>query len=176
MIGLPDEKEEDLDAIIDFSLAVSELRKKTGKPPAGVNISINTLIPKPHTALQWLKMEDLEVIKRKQEYLREKAKKHKRLTLSFHNRSMSIIEGILSRGDRRLSEVILAAHKSGAKFDAWSTYFDFDKWMAAFANAGIDPQFYLGQKDTKDLLPWDFIYTGIDKETLIAEFNKTIAI
>ena len=176
MIGLPGEKEEDLDGIIDFSLAVSELRSKAGKPPAGVNISINTLIPKPHTALQWFKMEGLEAIKRKQEYLREKAKKHKRLVLSFHNRAMSIIEGILSRGDRRLSEVILAAHQSGAKFDAWSTYFDFDKWMGAFASVGIDPQFYLGQKDTKDLLPWDFIYTGINKETLIAEFNKTIAI
>ncbi len=176
MIGLPDEKDEDLDAIIDFSLQVSELRKKTGRPAAGVNISINTLIPKPHTPLQWLPMLDSDTLKIKQEYLREKAKRHKRLKLSFHHRSMSIIEGILSRGDRRLSEVILTAFKSGAKFDAWSNYFSFDKWMEAFAHSGIDPQFYLAQKETKDPLPWDFIDIGIDKEILIAEFNKTIVI
>ena len=174
MIGLPGEKDEDLDAIIDFSLAVSELRRKAGKPPAGVNISINALIPKPHTALQWLKMEDADTLKRKQEYLREKARKHKRLVLNFHNRSMSIIEGILSRGDRRLSEVVLSAFKSGAKFDAWSNYFDFQRWMRAFADSGIDPWFYLGQKELKDILPWDFIDTGIDKEFLATEFNKSV--
>lgn len=176
MIGLPQETNEDLDAIIDFSLRVSELKRKTGKGPAGVNISVNTLIPKPHTALQWLKMEPLDSIKGKQEYLKEKAKKHKRLVLSFHNRSMSIIEGILSRGDRRLSGVILSAFQKGAKFDAWSGYFDFDKWMAAFTELGVDPGNYLGQKDPGDLLAWDFIDTGIAREMLESEFNKTIAI
>lgn len=176
MIGLPDEREEDLDAIIDFSLQVSELRKKTGRPRAGVNISINALIPKPHTPLQWFPMQDLDMLKIKQEYLREKAKGHKRLKLSFHHRSMSIIEGILSRGDRRLAEVILGAFKEGARFDAWSNCFSFDKWMQAFTNSGIDPRFYLEQKDTQDPLPWDFIDTGIAKERLISEFNKTIAI
>ncbi|MFA5095713.1 MAG: TIGR03960 family B12-binding radical SAM protein [Candidatus Omnitrophota bacterium] len=175
MIGLPGEKEEDLDAIIDFSLRVSELRKKSGRPAAGVNISINTLIPKPHTALQWLAMEDSDTIRRKQEYLREKTKRHRRLVLHFHNRPMSIIEGVLSRGDRRLSPVILAAFKAGAKFDAWSNYFDFDRWMAAFADSGIDPWFYLRQKELSAILPWDFIDTGIAKDALAAEFNKTIA-
>ena len=176
MIGLPGEKDEDLDAIIDFSLRVSELRKKTGKPPAGVNISVNALIPKPHTALQWLGMEDLQTLRDKQEYLRQKAKRHKRLALSFHGGSMSVIEGLLSRGDRRLSEVILAAFKSGAKFDAWSNYFSFDKWMAAFAGSGIDPQFYLDKKEPDCILPWDFIDTGISREMLMAEFNKVVAL
>ncbi|MFH0855696.1 MAG: TIGR03960 family B12-binding radical SAM protein [Candidatus Omnitrophota bacterium] len=175
MIGLPQENNDDLDAIIDFSLRVSELRRKSGMGPAGVHISINTLIPKPHTALQWLKMEPLESIKNKQEYLREKARKHRRFVLSFHNRSMSIVEGMLSRGDRRLSEVILAAFKRGAKFDAWNNSFDFDKWMNAFIDAGIDPGSYLGQKDPGDILPWDFIDTGVKRELLEAEFNKTVA-
>lgn len=175
MIGLLDEKEEDLDAIIDFSLRVSELKRGPGRGPAQVNISINTLIPKPHTPLQWLSMQELEAIKAKQEYLREKAKRHKRLKLSFHNRSMSAIEGILSRGDRRLSEVILRAFKSGAKFDAWINYFDFDKWMKAFTDSGVDPWFYLKQKELKSGLPWDFIDIGYPKETLCAEFNKCVA-
>ncbi|MCX5695527.1 MAG: TIGR03960 family B12-binding radical SAM protein [Candidatus Omnitrophica bacterium] len=176
MIGLPQEKDEDLDAIIDFSVKVSELRKKAGKGAAGVNISINTLIPKPHTPFQWLKMQDLEAIKNKQEYLRQKAKRHKRLVLSFHNSSMSIIEGVFSRGDRRLSEVILKAFESGAKFDAWSNHFDFARWQAAFRNCGLDMQFYLDKKELNSPLPWDFIDTGIDSKTLVAEFNKTIAI
>jgi len=175
MIGLPQETNEDLDAIIDFSVRVSELRRRAGQGPAGVNISINTLIPKPHTALQWLKMEPPDSIKAKQEYLREKAKKHRRLVLNFHNRSMSIIEGILSRGDRRLSEVILAAYKKGAKFDAWSNYFDFSKWMAAFADSGIGPMSYLEQKDPKNTLAWDFIDTGVSRDLFAAEFNKVIA-
>ena len=173
MIGLPQEKDEDLDAIIDFSLAVSELRKKAGRPAAGVNVSINALIPKPHTPLQWLRMQDLEALRNKQEYLRQKAKKHKRLVLSFHSGSMSILEGLLSRGDRRLSEVIAAAFKSGAKFDAWSNYFNFDKWMAAFSACGIDPQFYLNRKKLDCILPWDFIDTGIAKESLFSEFNES---
>ncbi|MDD2679540.1 MAG: TIGR03960 family B12-binding radical SAM protein [Candidatus Omnitrophica bacterium] len=176
MIGLPGEKEEDLDAIIDFALKVSELRKKSGKPAAGVNVSINTLIPKPHTALQWFPTQDLEEIKRKQDYLREKAKKSKRLNLSFHNAAMSILEGVLSRGDRKLSTVIYAAFKGGARFDAWSNYFNFDRWLSAFSDLNIDPQFYLAQKETKDILPWDFIDTGIAKDALIAEFDKTVAI
>ena len=176
MIGLPTEKEEDLDAIIDFAWRVSELRKKSGQPAAGVNVSINTLIPKPHTALQWFPMLTLEEIKSKQDYLREKAKKHKRLNLSFHNRSMTILEGVLSRGDRRLSDVIYAAFKNGAKFDAWSNYFHFEKWLAAFESLKIDPLVYLGQKEINAILPWDFIDTGIAKDVLVSEFNKTIAL
>ncbi|MDD5519013.1 MAG: TIGR03960 family B12-binding radical SAM protein [Candidatus Omnitrophica bacterium] len=176
MIGLPSEKEEDLDALIDFARRVSELRKNTGKPAAGVNVSINTLIPKPHTALQWFAMPDLEEIRSKQDYLREKAKKYRRLNLSFHNRAMSILEGILSRGDRRLSEAIYTAFKGGAKFDAWSNYFNFEKWLTAFRDLKIDPRFYLKQKDIEDILAWDFIDTGMAKDALIAEFDKIIAI
>jgi radical SAM family uncharacterized protein len=176
MIGLPGESIEDLDAIIDFSLKVSELRREAGKGAAGVNISINTLIPKPHTPMQWLNMSEEEEIRHKQEYLRQRAKKYRRLDLSFHNRPMSIIEGVLSRGDRRLSSVILGAFKKGAKFDAWSAHFNFDLWVAAFSEAGIDPKSYLTQKDPGSFLPWDFIDIGIDKELLLSEFNKTIAI
>ena len=169
MIGLPGEKVEDLDAIIDFSLRVSELKREAGKGAALVNISINTLIPKPHTPMQWLEMPGLEIIKNKQEYLRARAAKFKRLNLSFHNRSMTILEGVLSRGDRRLSEVVLAAFKRGAKFDAWSNYFNFDKWLAAFGDARLDPQFYLEAKERDGILPWDFIDVGVGKELLASE-------
>ena len=182
MIGLPHEKEADLDSIIDLANRVSQLRRKINQRSAQVNISVNTLIPKPHTPLQWFGMQDLAGIKIKQEYLRSKVKKYlpagrqEKLIFSFHNRYMSFLEGILSRGDRRLSEAILNAFKKGARFDAWSNYFVFDKWVSAFKELNIDPVSYLKEKSENELLPWDFIDIGINKETLLAEFKKTIAI
>jgi len=175
MIGLPYEQDNDLDAVLDFANTVSELRKKVNQRPAQVNISINTLIPKPHTAFQWLKMEDPQSIKDKFDYLKRKMK-NKRLRLSFHNRYMSFMEGVLSRADRRLSEVIMGAFRRGARFDAWGNYFVFDKWLASFDEAGIDPYFYLKRRNKEDVLPWDFIEVGITKEALLKEFNKVVDI
>jgi radical SAM family uncharacterized protein len=176
MIGIPYEEQKDLDGIIDFSMRVSELRRKAGKAPAQINISVNTLIPKPHTPLQWFAMENLENIKDKQDYLKSKAGKQRRLELNFHDRHMSFLEGVLSRGDRMLSEVIYSAFKAGARFDAWSNYFSFEKWLDAFKALDIDPQAYLKEKSIEEPLPWDFVDVGINKESLIAEFNKTVDI
>jgi radical SAM family uncharacterized protein len=176
MIGLPQEGDSDLDAIIDFSSNVSRVRKDVGKPPAQVNISINNLIPKPHTALQWSSMQNLESIRHKQEYIRNRVKREKRIKLSFHEPRMSFLEGILSRGDRKLAEVISLAFKNGARLDAWGNYFNFDLWDAAFKESGVNPEFYLKEKTVDEVLPWDFIDTGIDKSILVDEFNKSIAI
>lgn len=175
MIGLPFEKQVDLDGIIDLATRVSDLRKEISSRSAQVNISINTLIPKPHTALQWLKMEDASSIKNKQEYLRAKTRNRK-LVFSFHNRDMSFLEGVLSRGDRRLSEVIYLAFKKGCRFDAWSNYFCFEKWEAAFKEADIDPALYLKERTTDELLAWDFIDLGVNKEALLEDFKKLVAI
>jgi len=171
MIGLPYEELQDLDGIIDFVIRVSELRKKMHKNPAWVNISINTLIPKPHTPFQWLKMQDLDSIKYKQDYLKSKVR-NRRLKLSFHNRYMSFLEGVFSRGDRRLSQVISCAFKRGARFDAWENHFRFSQWEAAFLESNIDPNFYLQDKSRDEFLPWDFLDIGISKESLRSEFEK----
>ena len=173
MIGLPFETDADLDAIVDFSQKVSDLRRKTAKGPAEVNISINTLIPKPHTAFQWFGMLSLEEMERKRSYLRSKIK-NRRLKLNFHDSKTSILEGILSRGDIRLSNVVLRAFRKGAKFDAWSDHFDFQKWMDAFRDAGVDPYAYLNEKQRNMPLPWDLLDIGIDKDSLEREFNKLI--
>lgn len=175
MIGLPTEEEKDLDAIIGFANQVSELRKKINQRPAQVNISINTLIPKPHTPFQWLKMQDLESVRYKQGYLKRKIRNNK-LKLSLHNPDMGFLEGVLSRGDRRLSEVILRAFSKGAKFDAWDNYFMLDKWLDAFKESGINPNFYLREKSKDEVLPWDFLDMGISKEELIREANLAIAL
>ncbi|MDD5166583.1 MAG: TIGR03960 family B12-binding radical SAM protein, partial [Candidatus Omnitrophica bacterium] len=174
MIGLPYEEEKDLDAIIDFSIRVSELSRKLTRRPAQVNISVNTLIPKPHTPLQWFAMQGLEEIKYKQDYLRSKTK-NKRLKLDFHNRFMSVLEGVLSRGDRRLSQVILRAFKDGARFDAWNNYFVFDKWANAFDQSHIDYNSYLSQRPQEEVLPWSFLDTGIAGDYLSSEFKKIVA-
>jgi len=181
MIGLPFEREEDLDGIIDLSTQALELRKKVAKRSAQVNpaparrgwvnISINTLVPKPHTPFQWLKMESIESIKYKQDFLKRKIR-NKRLRLSLHNPYMSFLEGVLSRGDRKLSEVIFNAFTKGARFDAWDNYFVFDKWMNAFKESDIDPNFYLQDKSKEEFLPWDFLDVGIGKDTLIQEADK----
>ncbi|MBU0709144.1 MAG: B12-binding domain-containing radical SAM protein, partial [Candidatus Omnitrophica bacterium] len=145
------------------------------RAPAEVKISINPLVPRPHTPLQWFSMETIKELKLKEDYLRKRTRSG-RLKLSFHDPRMSFLEGVLSRGDRRLSEVILRAFRNGARFDAWNDQFCFDKWLLAFEECGVDPNFYTNQRSREEILPWDFIHTGIDKEMLVEEFNKTIAI
>ncbi len=174
LIGLPNEKDEDLDGIIDFSRRASEAKRKTSGSSALINISVNGLIPKPHTALQWLPMQSMESLKQKEDYLRNH-NRNKRLKFSFHNRQMGYLEGILSRGDRKLSRVIKSAYKKGARFDAWSNYFSLEIWLEAFKQENIDPDTYLQGIPTDQALAWDFLDLGIEKDALILEFNKSVA-
>lgn len=174
MVGIPHEEEIDIEAIVSFAARVSELRRKVAKSAAQVNISVNTLIPKPHTPFQWLKMEDLEAIKSRSDFLKEKIK-NRRLKLNFHDPRMTILEGLLCRGDRRLSGVIELAFRKGARFDAWQDHFSYDTWMDAFREANLDPAFYLREKPKDEILPWDFLDCGISKEELIRETDKVIA-
>lgn len=174
LIGLPGEEPKDLDAIINLAVSASELKRKIKGSCAQINISVNPLIPKPHTPFQWLKMEPILKLEEKQSYLRSHCK-NRRLKFNFHNFKMGFLEGVLSRGDRKLGRVILSAYKKGARFDAWSNYFSFDKWQEAFLEQKIDPQAYLDEKSPEAILPWGFIDTGISQEDLLIEFNKSIA-
>ena len=120
-------------------------------------------------------MESIATIREKQSFLRSYCK-NKRFKLNFHNLEMGFIEGVLSRGDRLLGKVILAAYRKGARFDAWPNSFSFAKWQEAFSETGLDAEGYLSEKSTSQLLPWDFIDAGIKKEDLIDDFNKSIVI
>ena len=170
MLGLPFEELVDLDGIIEFSTRVSELKRKVNGSPARVNLSVNAFIPKPHTPLFWSRMQGIEEIREKQAYLLARIK-NRRLAVSFHDPRMSFVEGILSRGDRRLSSVILNAYLKGARFDAWGNYFSFQKWQDAFNEELIDPGFYLRPRTPEEILPWDHINVGVSRKTLIEEFN-----
>ena len=176
MIGLPGETQEDLDGIVGLSRQVSELKRKVEKGAGNLNISVATFIPKPHTPFQWLPMDDVEKIKSKQQYLSSRIKAlGPKFKISFHDSRMSFVEGVMSRGDRRLAEVIFKAWKKGAKFDAWSDSFNAQFWLDAFQEADIEPDFYLvRQRGGDEALPWDFIDIGIDRETLSGELEKAL--
>jgi len=173
MIGLPQEEREDLDKIIEIVKKTSQLRRQVSRHPAQVTISINTLIPKPHTSFQWFGMEKQENIRAKQDYLRSKLR-DKRIKLDFHNPEVSFLEGVLSRGDRRLSKVIRSAFGKGARFDGWYEHFQIDRWQESFSQQEIDPFLFLGPKSKTAQLPWDFLEMGIDRDKLLADYNKII--
>jgi hypothetical protein len=100
---------------------------------------------------------------------------HKSLRYNWHEADVSVLEGVLARGDRRVSRVILEAYRRGCLFDSWSECFDNDKWMAAFCAAGVDPAFYnLRERSLDELLPWDFIDTGVTKEFLKREWKRAM--
>ncbi|MCM8795510.1 MAG: TIGR03960 family B12-binding radical SAM protein [Candidatus Omnitrophica bacterium] len=174
MVGLPEETTEDLDAIIEFAHRASWLRNEVQHRPAWINISVNTLIPKPHTPFQWYRMIKLEEIISKRNYLKNKIKKYQRLKLNFHNPYMSILEAVFSRGDRRLSRVILLAFRKGARFDAWEDGFNFSLWQEAFKEAALDYEFYLKERSKDEILPWEFLDIGISKDLLWRKFEKSI--
>jgi radical SAM superfamily enzyme YgiQ (UPF0313 family) len=174
MTGLPTEEEADLDAIIGLINRTSEARKKISGHPAWVNVSINTLIPKPHTSFQWCGMGGLEEMREKQRYLKSRIK-NKRVKFNFHNPEMSFMEAVFSRGDRRLGKVIRAAFAKGARFDGWENHFNFSLWQEAFREAQVDPEFYLRGKSSAELLPWDFLDSAVQREILLKDYNKIIA-
>ncbi len=173
MIGLPQEEREDLDKIIEIVKKTSQLRRQVCRGPAQVTVSINTLIPKPHTSFQWFGMEKEENIRAKQDYLRSKLR-DKRIKVDFHNPEVSFLEGVLSRGDRRLSKVIRSAFAKGARFDGWFEHFQIERWQESIREQEIDPLVFLGHKPKEALLPWDFLEMGIDRDKLLGDYNKII--
>lgn len=176
MIGLPTETEQDLIEIRDLCVKLSKLKKEYGGHPAQLNVTISNFIPKPHTPFQWQGMDSTLRLLEKQNFLRDLFRSSRGLIhLKFHKREASFLEGVLARGDRRLSQAILFAFEAGAKFDAWDDLFNFSLWMEAFARAGIDPNDYLKPKPYSSSLCWDFIDMGIPKESLIKESQSAFS-
>lgn len=170
MTGLPNETQEDVEAIAHFARRVSSARKEAAGASAGVNISINTVVPKPHTPFQWFRMDSLERMEETQRFLLSKLNSRK-IKVSFHDRPMNFLEGVFSRGDRRLSAAIKRAYAKGCRFDGWSEHFNFTAWMEAFEETGCDTEVYVRQRGIDELLPWDFIDVGIPKSALLREYR-----
>lgn len=171
MLGLPTETEEDLSGICELSKKILAIGKGRTKR-ARVTVNLATFIPKPHTPLQWEKQITIDETIQKQKFIKANLKV-RGIEVRWHQAQASFLEGVFSRGDRRLSKVIEKAWELGARLDAWSEHFKFDLWLKAFAECGIDPNQYLKERKTDESLPWDIVDTGVPKETLLNAKNKS---
>ena len=176
MQGHPTETDEDLAKIPELAhRVVSEFYKNPNRPRGRqpqVTISVSPFIPKPFTAFQWEPQDTLEEMLRKQEYVGSCVRDRK-VKYNHHDARTCVIEAVLARGDRRLSAALYEACRRGFRFDAWSEYFDYDKWMEVFAAVGIDPAFYANRRFGLDeVLPWDVIDCGVTKAFLKRERAK----
>ncbi len=180
MLGLPGEEDSDVTAIPDLANEIAALYydtvpKEQRQGRCNINISTSFFVPKPFTPLQWARMYPPKEYLRKAHLVKETMQQelnHKSLSYQYHQADATIMEGIFARGDRRIGKVILAAYKDGACFDAWSEYFDMNRWMRCFADCGIDPDFYtMRERNDDEIFPWDFIDTGVSKQFLLREWH-----
>ena len=171
MLGLPTETEEDIHAIVSLVEKVRARGKNAcGRKPQ-LRLSFSTFVPKPHTPFQWVAMDDEEKINAKQEILKSSLHR-KGIRLSWQDTDTSLLEAVLSRGDRRLGKVIHKAWQMGAVLDGWSEHFNYEIWRKAFQEAGIDPDFYARrQRPLDEVLPWQHIDSGISADFLKREYK-----
>jgi len=164
MIGLPTETYDDLDAMIS-------LCRRAAGFGVSIKVAVSPFVPKPQTPFQWEAQDDLQVIRDKIGHL-NKGLKSARVQFKWHDPESSALEGILSRGDRRLAEAIEAAWRKGCKFDQWSEHFSWPKWQEALAESGTDSAIYTGARDPGQPLDWDHIDYGVSQKFLLAERER----
>ncbi len=175
MIGLPTEREEDLQGIVDIVRSVKDLHRAYGTSKL-LNISVSTsvFIPKPLTPFQWEAQIPLEAMLEKQAWLRERLR-IKNVRYNWHDAYASVVEAILARGDRALAPVIVQAYRNGCKFDSWSECFDYERWMRALETCGVSADRYTREFAEDEPLCWDAIDNGVTKSYLLAERHKSRA-
>ncbi len=183
MLGLPTETQEDQKAIAHLADKVArryyEIPKDRRKGKCQITVSTSFFVPKPFTPFQWASMcpepEYLSRANTVRNEIREQLNQ-KSIRYNWHEADVTVLEGVLARGDRKVARVIEKAYKDGAVFDAWSEYFDYECWKQAFSETGVDPDFYTLRKRTKDeCFPWDFIDAKVTKEFLWKEWERSMA-
>jgi radical SAM family uncharacterized protein/radical SAM-linked protein len=176
MIGLPTEQDEDVAGIIDTAARVQETGRRKNRS-ARVTASVSTHVPKPHTPFQWAAMDSEQETTRKQELLATRARAQ-RVTLKMHENHASHIEGIFSRGDRRVADILEAAFHLGCRFDSWDDALRVDLWDQAIAETaartGVDISRYMGTLPVTARLPWDHIDIGLEPDFLLKEYRKAL--
>ena len=183
MLGLPTETVEDMRAIPELANEIAALyyetvpkEKRNGK--CQITISTSFFVPKPFTPFQWATMHEpsdyLERAKIVNDHVKEQLN-HKSIRYNWHEADVTVLEGILARGDRKLGSAILYVYEHGGFFDAWSEYFHYDLWLEAFNACGIDPDFYtMRTRNEDEIFPWDFIDVGVTKEFLLREWKTAL--
>ena len=175
MMGLPFETIEDVCGIADLSKKVVRqyfsVPKEKRSPGLRVTASVSSFVPKAFTPFQWAKQNTMDELRTKQYALKE-CMDDKRVKYNYHEAPVSVLEGVFARGDRRLADVLLAAHKKGIRFDGWSQFFSMEKWQEAFQECGLNMDFYTRERSFDEILPWDMIDVGVRKDFLISEAKK----
>ena len=181
MLGLPTETEEDMKAIPQLANEIAALyydtvpkEKRNGK--CQITISTSFFVPKPFTPFQWAGMYTPGDYLARARVVNEGVHaqlNHKSIKYNWHEADVTVLEGILARGDRKIGQALLKVYEKGGIFDAWSEYFDYQRWVDAFAECGIDTDFYtMRERDLDEIFPWDFIDTGVSKEFLKREWKN----
>ncbi|HLT22469.1 MAG TPA: TIGR03960 family B12-binding radical SAM protein [Bacteriovoracaceae bacterium] len=171
MIGLPTEEDEDVIAIMETSGKAKRKAQECGVRNPTVTVSVSSFVPKPHTPFQWASMITHSEIQRKQNLLKDYADKF-RLNFRRHYSKISHLEGIVSRGDRRVASIIYNAWAGGARFDGWDETFKYDLWIECVDNSGINPEIFLGTIPMEGRLAWDHIDVGLTDRFLELEWKK----
>ena len=175
MLGLPTETDEDIIGIAEMADRVLHCWRQYSKVKSrGVRITISTscFIPKPHSPFQWEEQISPEEYLRRVNLLRASIKA-RNVVYNWHDAETSFIEAALSRGDRKVADVVEAVWRKGGRLEAWSDFFSYDRWLSSFAEADLDPAFYASrERNTDEVLPWDMINVGVRKQHLIREREK----
>ncbi|NUP65585.1 MAG: TIGR03960 family B12-binding radical SAM protein [Nonomuraea sp.] len=181
MCGLPTEQDEDVLGIADLAKKVIQAgREATGSRDIRCTVSIGGFVPKPHTPFQWAAQADHETVDRRLKALRDSLRGDRQygraIGFRYHDGKPSIVEGLLSRGDRRVGAVIRAVWEAGGRFDGWSEHFSYDRWMAAAEKAGVDVDWYTTRERAEnEVLPWDHLDAGLDREWLWQDWQEAVS-
>ena len=177
MCGLPTETDEDVLGIAELARAVVRAgREVTGSRDIRCTVSIGGFIPKPHTPFQWAGQLPHEETDRRLRLLRDAIGRDRSIGFRYHDGKPGIVEGLLSRGDRRVGAVIEEVVRAGGRFDGWSEHFSFERWQDAAARVGVDIDWYTTRvRDQAEVLPWDHLDAGLDKEWLWADWQDALA-
>lgn len=172
MIGLPGESMDDVQQIAQLSRRVKDQAKGSGV--AGeVNVSVSSFVPKAHTPFQWEAQISMDEIREKQYFLRTELKQRK-LNFKWQDAPLSFMEGVFARGDRRLAPVLVRAVELGCRFDGWGDHFSLERWLKAFEECGVSPEWYLRRRELDELLPWDHLDCGVTRTFLLAERERAL--
>ncbi len=182
MLGLPTENAEDMEGIAELSEKVAEVYYEIPKDQRNGKVQVvassSFFVPKPFTPFQWARMCTKEEFLERAYIVKDKFKKmlnQKSLKYNYHEADLTVLEGVLARGDRKISSLIEEVYKNGALYDSWSEHFKNDIWMNAFETCGLDADFYtVRERDLEEVFPWDFIDAGVSKEFLKREWQNAI--
>ncbi|WP_457574755.1 TIGR03960 family B12-binding radical SAM protein [Desulfolithobacter sp.] len=173
MIGLPGETMEDVEAIVELARRARQEAGK-GSRRVQINVSVATFVPKPHTPFQWHHQISLDESREKINLLKRLLPR-KGFKLKWHDPHQSVMEGVFSRGDRHLSNLIETAWRRGARLDGWSEHYSLDEWRAAAAEIGLDLEWYLRRREVDEPLPWDHLDSGVERPFLEQEWHRALA-